>query len=54
MLAGGGGNLGNNFYDSQRVIVEEELDYEDMMELREQMGVVSVGFDEKTVQNLKG
>ena len=54
MLAGGGGNLGNNFYDSQRVIVEEELDYEDMMELGEQMGVVSVGFDEKTVQNLKG
>lgn len=30
------------------------MGYEEMMELREQFGVVEVGFDDETLKNVKG
>lgn len=49
-----GGNRGNNFYDSQREIIIEELNYEEIMELQNHLGVVSTGYDEKTIKDMKG
>ena len=49
-----GNNRVNNFYDSQHEIGADYLDYEEMMELQEQIGVVSVGYNEKAIKTMKG
>ena len=49
-----GNNRVNNFYDSQQEIAPDYLECEEMMELQEQIGVVSMGYHEKTIKTMKG
>ena len=45
---------GGNYYDSlQQIEADEEMGYEEMMELRDQVGVVSVGYDEDAIKKIK-
>lgn len=56
MLANGGNQRNQtNYYDSQQdIVLEEEMGYEEMMELRDRFGVVPLGYDDKKIKSLRG